>query len=159
MVRLLIALLLSLALSWWHQPACAVAPTFFLTTGTISSADILNAHVTPKVLVAAQGANTVVMTVKALFIFTPGTQYTGTGQAQLRYSGTSNYPSSAVMFNSSRMTGVTTFRQSIGGNSAVPTTTFNLRNVGIEYFNSAQLSTGTGTIHYEIVYWVATSNH
>jgi hypothetical protein len=120
-------------------------------SGTLTAAQINLSDTTPVSLIAAQGANTIIVLERTIFIRNAGTAYTTTGDLILQYTGGDQQNS--VLVNSGLIqTATYMVVQSAPSQSAFLVSAN--KNAAIEVVCDAAISAGTGTIDYYIKYKV-----
>jgi hypothetical protein len=131
-----------------------------IVTGQITSAEIKALVATPKTLVAAAGANTVIDPISLVVVYNFGTTpyATGTGNLELRFNSTpvmvSNILSSTNMLSSANAYSCPSLL-TLSDQSTDPTN----KAIQLHISSGSEFTAGDGTISYELVYRTVTTNH
>jgi hypothetical protein len=118
-------------------------------SGTLTAAQINLSDTTPVSLIAAQGANTIIIPKRTIFIRNAGTAYTTSGTGYIQYNGATEINtaiSNAALIQTNKYIFVNTF--------AFTELVSAIENKAIEFICNDTISGGTGTIDYYIKYEV-----
>jgi hypothetical protein len=119
-------------------------------SGTLTAAEINLSDTTPVSLIAAQGANTIIIPKRTIFIRNAGTAYTTTGTGYIEYNGGNTINvgiTNAALIQTNKYIVVNAdFTKGILVSSS--------ENKAIEFTCDAAISGGTGTLDYYIKYEV-----
>jgi hypothetical protein len=126
----------------------------FSKTISVSSAEILALHTTPKTLVAAPGAGKAIIVDEVIYSFTAGTQYANGDQLTCRYNG-----DTTIIFVGPTAANINSASSSIvSAYPAVANTVIVPTNVAFELklLSATAFITGTGTLKVFIKYRILT---
>lgn len=128
-------------------------------TVSISSAEILALHTTPKTLIAAQGAGTLILIDQILWSFTGGTAYANGDNLRVQYNGDTQalapILSNTVLNTTSSSTNLRGQGTATGATNVVTTPGTN-KAVEVGLASATAFITGTGTLKAFIRYRVIT---
>ena len=120
-------------------------------SGTLTASQINLSDSTPISLIPAQGANTIIVLERTIFVRNAGTAYTTTGDLILQYNGGDQQ--NAVLVNSALIQTATYMVVQPSPSQSAFAVSAN-KNTAIELICDAAISAGAGTVDYYIKYEV-----